>query len=299
MTRRTHVLVTFGVAALLTLAVPAVATETPPSTPLGSSMGVRYLMGPAQYIGTLPDAFAKGAQASCDQGWKGLGGGQDLGADAQQGIADAWMIDDKDWSVVAWQREAEQFRLKSYAVCVRTGELGFDSVVVPDIPPATPVAAGVLCTEGSAVGGALTRTGDPSEFALSSSYPFDGADPDTIPDDGWQAHVDYTGAGGETVHFGVHCLQDTALIYRSTKTQVAPGSSTYAKALCPKGNPVLGGGVFVTGASGLSHLVASRPWDSKDTKKVPEDGWRGGVFNTSVSKLSMTVHAVCRGAAPN
>jgi hypothetical protein len=59
---------------------------------------------------------------------------------------------------------------------------------------------------------------------------------------------------------------------------------------------VVGGGVYVQGAATMARLVASRPWDSKDAKKVPDDGWRGGVVNTSQVPLSMTTHAVCLGA---
>ena len=143
--------------------------------------------------------------------------------------------------------------------------------------------------------GGVYTSGEGADFALSSSYPTDGGDADLTPDDGWVSYVNYTGEGGDHVSFGVRCLENTSLTYRSASTQVAPGSTSSTKAVCSKRSVVLGGGVQVSGSAKVTHVTAIRPWDSKDAKKVPEDGWRGNVVNTSSLQVSMTVHAVCRG----
>lgn len=152
------------------------------------------------------------------------------------------------------------------------------------------------CPEGdAAVGGGASITGDVAAFSLNDSYPVDDlSDTDTVPDDGWRVHLDYAGQGGDNVTYSVMCLGDTPPAYRSKVVTVPASGSVKTQALCPKGRPAVGGGVFVTGTADKSHLVASRPWDSGDAGKVPEDGWRGGVVNDSGEALSMTVHAICR-----
>ena len=297
MKRRTHVLVTIGAATLLGLAAPAVATETDTAS-LGSAAGVRYVMGTVQLEESAsPTRAVKGAGASCSRGWKAVGGGLSINARSQQGIKDVYLGQERYWYVAAWQRDAPESRLSTFTVCMRTDQLSSGTTVVSNIPADAPVTEAVMCTEGSAVSGGLMSNGEPSDFALNASYPIDGGDPDTVPDDGWRSYVDYTGDGSANIHFSVRCLSDTDLSYRGTVTDVAPGATVSARTLCPKGSPVVGGGVYVTGGSHLSHVVASRPWDSKDAKKVPEDGWRGGIVNTSAIELSMTVHAVCRDSA--
>ena len=56
---------------------------------------------------------------------------------------------------------------------------------------------------------------------------------------------------------------------------------------------MVGGGVQVPGATSSSHVVASRPWDSKDSGTVPDDGWRAGILNEAPHSMELTVHAVC------
>jgi hypothetical protein len=64
--------------------------------------------------------------------------------------------------------------------------------------------------------------------------------------------------------------------------------------ILPPGRPVLGGGVRAGGAGDESHVVGSRPLDTRDRGTLPEDGWRGAVTNMSDRDLGLTVHAICR-----
>ena len=123
MTRRTRVLVTTTAAALMGLAFPAVATETP-STLLGAAGGVRYWESTTQ-LAESDDSTPTVQQvsASCGQGWQAVAGGMSVGARTGQGISDAWSGNNVDWSVSAWQRDAPESSLASFAVCMKTDEL--------------------------------------------------------------------------------------------------------------------------------------------------------------------------------
>ncbi len=296
MTRRTQLLTTTAAAAILGLTAPAVAVTSAPQTSLGSAEGVRYITDAVRLeAGTPSDPVERNATAQCDKGWTAISGGQSVKPRSKQGISYGWMGQERYWLAGAWQREPAKSTLRSFAVCMKTASLSSTTTTASSVPADSPVSEATFCADGWAVGGGVMSAGDPSDFTLVAGYPVDDGDQDETPNDGWQSYVDYSGDGGDHVHFSVRCLDDTPLTYRNASVQLAPGSSTYAKARCPKGLPVLGGGVYVDGAAGLSHLIASRPWDSKDAKKVPEDGWRGGVLNTSDVELSMTVHAVCMG----
>ena len=296
MTRRTRVLMTTTAAvALSALAAPALTAHAA-TTALGSADGVRY-----KKATVLMQAYesqpASGATAGCDDGWKPVSGGQTIGSGSGQGISDSWSGQDSYWYTGIGRNPAVETRLTTYAVCTKNTDVTSYKQIVSDPSPNTIVGKDVLClNNGSAVSGTVFKTGDNADFTVHSSHPIDSiVDNDLVPDDGWRTYVHYTGDGdGDTVHFGVNCLADTTVGYHSASVTVSPHSASTTKALCPKGSPVLGGGVYAGGALTVSHLMASRPWDNKDAGKVPEDGWRGGIVNDSNGNVPVTVHAICR-----
>ena len=295
MTRRTRVLTTTTAAvAMLAMAAPAITAQAA-TTPLGSADGVRYKKATVLFRAHESDP-AFGATAGCDDGWKPVSGGQAIGSGSGQGISDSWPGQDSYWYSGIWRKPDVETRLTTFAVCTRNTDVTTYKQIVSDPSPNTIVGKDVLCIQGSAVSGTVFKTGDRADFTIHSSYPIDSVvDNDLVPDDGWRTYVRYTGDGdGDTVHFGVNCLEDTSLGYHSASATALPHQDLTTKALCPKGSPVLGGGVYAGGAATLSHLMASRPWDNKDQGKVPEDGWRGGIVNDSDNNVLVTVHAICR-----
>ena len=194
----------------------------------------------------------------------------------------------------AWQAYDLETQLTTFATCMKTDEVSEVDKTASDLPAGSPVKRRASCSEGAAVSGGTSITGDLSQFRLHASYPVDGGDADTVPDDGWRSQVAYTGAGGDSIRFTVHCLSGVALSYRTATVVLEPASWRAASAVCPKGSAVVGGGARVSGAETSSRLYESRPWDSKDAGEVPDDGWRVGSRNTSTSALTMTVHAVCK-----
>ena len=146
------------------------------------------------------------------------------------------------------------------------------------------------------VSGSVTHFGGNAEdFILNSAYPVDDvSDQDTVPDDGWTGRVHDTGDGGDSASVYLVCLGGKLPAYRKTSVTVPAGESARARAFCPHVRPVLGGGVRASGFASASHVVTSRPIDTKDSGTVPDDGWLGAVTNISDRDLKLTVHAVCR-----
>jgi hypothetical protein len=295
--RKRALLTTTAAVTLIGLAIPAVATE-PAAKPLGEARGVRYEMtAPPPAADKLLAPVAALSAVSCDDGWTAVSGGQTAAPHPTGGISDAAPGDDNSlWFATAWQRPDLPIKLKTFAVCMQDPEVATATLTKQNLPADSAVYETVYCNgTGSAVGGGAVQLGTHAEFRINSSFPVDSpADVDTLPDDGWRTYLDYSGAGGDGATFKVSCLDAEELVYRSTTVAVPPGSPVSAKAVCPKRSPAVGGGVFVSGASDRAHLTASRPWDGADKGSVPEDGWRGAVYNTSDAGLSMTVHAVCR-----
>jgi len=77
----------------------------------------------------------------------------------------------------------------------------------------------------------------------------------------------------------------------------ASGFSTL-KANCPRKTHVLSGGAFTAAAFNDAHLIHSYPFDSKDRKRAPDDGWKvlmNGRFDIGTPT---SVYAICRREMP-
>ena len=299
MTARTRsLLIAATVASLVGVAAPTLAIEPAVTTVgLGSADGVRYKKAVATIPGT-PGAYAteRDIELRCDKGWSALSGGQEIRAKASHAISTSFSFEDKDFFVSAWQADEVAARLSAYVVCLDTNGLTSTSAGDFDVPGDSQVTLAAWCEDGHTVGGGLNSYGEHNDFALNGSYPVDSPeDADSIPDDGWRGYTHYYGSGdgSEGAIVSASCLAGKAPTYRS-KTVMVPGEErVYGVARCPKGERTLGGGIYVTGATRHARVVASRPWDSSDSGKVPEDGWRAGVISDAQQELEMTVHAIC------
>jgi hypothetical protein len=290
--RPLHKTVVAGAAATLvtTLGIPADAEE------LGAADGVRYKRSTVTVPASNGQPTHVRGAATCAKGWTAVGGGHTIGGGAGRGIAVGMKVSKRGWSAEAWQADKAASTLTTYAVCVRTGVSEEDQT--ENELPAGPLSVDQegACPGGHVVSGGVTYFGgNANDFSLNSGYPVDdSSDQDTVPDDGWHGRVHYTGDGGDGVSVYLVCLGGKLPAYRKTAVTVAAGTTARSKAFCPHGRPVLGGGVRVSGPGGASHVINSRPIDSKDSGKVPDDGWLGAVTNTSDQDLKLTAHAVCR-----
>ena len=280
-------------------ATSAAAEQTESRTEPSATGGVRY----EKQVVDIPggdglEVTEAAASPKCDKGWRAVSGGQAVKPSPSRAIGDSSIGGRRYFYAAGWQRHQKASPFAAYSVCLETTGLTMETSSEFGIPADSQVTDAAYCVEGNAVGGGMRPSGDVHAFSLNASYPVDsGADADTLPDDGWRAYAQYSGEGagsGDGALFDATCLTGPRPAYRSVTVNVPATTSVSAQALCPKRRPVIGGGVYVNGSADKSHVHTSRPWDGQDSGTVPEDGWRGGVVNTSGSALQMTVHAICR-----
>ena len=87
----------------------------------------------------------------------------------------------------------------------------------------------------------------------------------------------------------------------SPTVNLPDGGRGSAKARCPRGMHVLGGGQDVFSAPREATLVTSTPFDNRDRKRAPDDGWKSTVdnFESNVTQNTLTVWAICGDYKPS
>jgi hypothetical protein len=269
---------------------------------LGGSDGVRYTRSTVTIPASTGKPTSARAVATCPEGWKAVGGGHTISRGEGRGIAAGMKLSGRQWYAQAWQSNSAATSLTTYAVCLRTTGMNEEDQTESDLP-AGPLSVDQSgsCPGGHVISGGVMHNasspipGSHEDFTLNSSYPVDdSSDVGTTPDDGWRGRVHYTGDGEDSVSVFLWCMPGQLPAYRKASVTVPAGESARTRALCPLGRPVLSGGVRASGPGNASHIVNSRPIDTRDAGTVPDDGWRGAITNTSDQDLTLTVYAVCR-----
>lgn len=150
----------------------------------------------------------------------------------------------------------------------------------------------VECGDGKAIaGGGFIAT---SESFLSQSYPYDGSDSNSTPDDGWAVRLYDTVGGLGGMHVDVVCQSGSVSYEDATDNAGAHGSAS-ATANCPGGTHVSGGGGKMAGPGAKVNLASSNPIDDSDANETPDDGWKAVAYNDSGNQQKLTTYAVCLG----
>ena len=285
-------------AAALATATALLSVQSADAEGLGGSDGVRYARSSVTIPATTGEPTVASAVATCPRGWMSVGGGHTIRGGAGRGIAAGMKLSHRKWYAKAWQVDSADTSLTTYAVCIRNANSMSEEDQTEHDLPAGPLSVDQSgsCPGGRVVSGGVTYSGaHPENFTLNSSFPADDvSDVDTVRDDAWRGRVHYTGDGGDSASVFLWCLSGVRPAYRKASVTVPAGKSAGIRAFCPVGRPVLGGGVRVSGPGDASHVIDSRPIDTRDSGTVPDDGWRGAASNTSDQALTLTVHAVCR-----
>lgn len=273
------------------IAGPAHAGTQGPTKSLGKAKGLEYRGA------TFPSVFSQaGATVGCKADTFALGGGGVVdGADGLSTLVGSAPADlNKDTSANAWQALGTSMNgrdERTYAICSKEA--------LPFVPgftsfPATPgeQTQDVGCpspSERLVSGGVFNDEGNPVK--ILESRPLDtSADLDSVPDDGWRLIGENTGGSVSNPTILITCSDSAELSY-VTKTANVPASALGKPvAKCPNRFAVSGGGFEAGGGGTPSGLT---PWDSKDRKKVPEDGWKASVYNASIDTLAVTSTAIC------
>jgi hypothetical protein len=175
-----------------------------------------------------------------------------------------------------------------------------DSSGLPVAPPSV-VGADAACPGGThVVGGGFTGSAVRTrsvQFWINSTHPFDGPDANNVRDDGW------TGRGfnrlGTDKRAVVHAICSRGTVrYTSNSRSLSPGSAGVARANCPAGTYVSGGGAGLDGSATEAFINASSPRDSKDADRTPDDGWFAHAYNQGGSTKTLSAYAACVSALP-
>jgi hypothetical protein len=278
-----------SVAVLLAGASLAHAGSQGPTKSLGKAKGLEYRTA------TFPSVASQaGATVACKDDTFALGGGGLIdGADGLSALTSSAAVDvNPDDSANSWQALGTSTAGRdeqTYAICSKAA--------LPFAPGFTsfPGSPGIQTREASCPSGRLISGGifndDGNPVRILESTPIDtSSDLDSAPDDGWRLVGENNGGSTSTPIIFMMCSESAELTYVSKNKNVPQGALGKSIAKCPNRYAVTGGGFeaqAVGPASGLS------PWDSKDRKKVPEDGWQARVYNASIDTVAVTSTAIC------
>jgi hypothetical protein len=151
----------------------------------------------------------KGRQGSlkvaCPTGTTLIGGGVGIsGTNHMQEVASSAPFDGKDadhktddgWAGRANNGLNKKVTMTVAAVCARSGSFRFVHSAGASVADNTQLSASVTCPSGTTVtGGGVSITGSSLGVEVGDSFPIDGADVDTTPDDGWQATANNDSTG--------------------------------------------------------------------------------------------------------
>jgi hypothetical protein len=132
---------------------------------------------------------------------------------------------------------------------------------------------------------------------LNLVTPIDGDDQDLRPDDGAQVYAFNTTASPGTTRVWAVCAAGKT-VYRSHDVKLRVNHSATAKARCPTGTYVAGGGNYISGSTEDATMQVTRPFDAGDRGKKPDDGWRVKAFNLRGTRTELTAYAMCRKERP-
>jgi hypothetical protein len=269
-------------------------------TVFGKAGGLRYAADPATY--DVTSGFASVETGCGAPGWHVLGGGNESGGpvDDSWHDFDRWYDDpdgdsepDDGWLSGGYGPFDDE--MTGYAICVDDLELGYRFRSVADQP--TQNRTGEIGCGGAGWHVASGSTAvSPSNSWVNSSFPFDGADADHVPDDGWRGggYDPVGGVGGFSVY--AICVQDDVLRYVTrAPVSVEAEDAVTRRVACANDEHVTGGGARVSGPEDGARLVSTFPYDDADGDDIPDDGWQVTVYNVDGNEKSVTAHAICLG----
>ena len=170
---------------------------------------------------------------------------------------------------------------------------------ITDTTPTAPgnsTAPDAVCPAGTHLvgGGGDAVTGfAASGGLLNALQPRDGDDADSRPDDYVIAYAYNTTATTSTAQVWAVCAPGK-VIYRFGNAVLEVNKAKTARASCPQGSRVVGGGNYLTGPNNAAQTQLMRPFDAGDADKKPDDGWRVKAANLSADTQVLTAYAYCR-----
>ena len=148
------------------------------------------------------------------------------------------------------------------------------------------------CPAGSHVlGGGQYVFAATNDSIVHSSAPFDGADRDAIPDDGWRSRIDsFNGAHNTLTEYAI-CSTKQPVYRAKSVTLHAPGQPLL-RSQCPASDSVLGGGVYIGPGYSSAYITSSDPAEGASWEGHAVAGLAG------VPSQEVTDWAICAPVQP-
>lgn len=275
------------VAALALFAFAGTAQAQSSLKNLGKSHGITYMQDTFQ----VPPADEDHLAVPCPGDQVFFTGGAELlgGPEATYLAGSSGQLGD-GWDTLAWDGFGlDPSSARAFSLCGKFKPDEFLGASGDHGVPAGPATEKetAKCDDGTILGGGGFFAGTSVDnWYLTSSYP--------KGDDGWAwegYHLD--GTGTSEIIAEANCEvggKKPDIRKESVKTKK---EHVKAKVFCKQG-VVTGGGGSASEDAFNSHLVVTRPVDSKDKGKVPDDGWAIEFENDGLIKQTFTAYAVCR-----
>jgi hypothetical protein len=266
----------------------------------GTTGGIRYASESKPF--DIVNGYANAVVGCGGPRWHLIGGGSTSGGPVAQAWQSASRPDDYndadtrgDDGWYAGAHGAASAELTAYSICIRDGVIRYPTKTVANSPSG-------LRTASVGCGGAKWHATSGSAFIattgswVNSSFPMDGGDPKSTPDDGWTGSVyDFIGGAGGFYIYAV-CAQGLDLRYvKRLPVSLSAGQAVLRRADCKETEHVVGGGARVTGPANRSRLVSTIPFDDADADAIPDDGWQSRAYGVSGANKNVTAFAICLG----
>ena len=264
-----------------TLAPSLALAGTPgPTESLGKAKGIEYMR--AKYLQVVTQTAQP---VSCDGDAEVTGGGGSMAGPATtSALNETYPVPESGWQAEGTST-GDAKTLTGYAVCGPV-DVDYETSQVPLSENAVSHGS-AICPDPIGGGGGATGPG----MRLIGSSP--RLPPSTA---GWAPSM-WTDTMDDTL-FNMHAVCGPYDVkFREADTKLDAGGAGQALAKCRSDEVVLGGGFVgrkqdVVGFRTLA--LASKPWDSDDRKKVPDDGWRVRALNAETLSVKLRAIATCR-----
>lgn len=157
------------------------------------------------------------------------------------------------------------------------------------------------CGADPVVGGGIAISPAARRSEVASSNPGDdSSDPDSIPNDLWEAWANNqrrSGAGAGVVSHVVCEAPGVSLdlVHVGREFPVPNRTTRTARRACPATHPVISGGVYLTGSGIGAEVPSMGPFDGGDADRRPDDGFRASASGDDEGAQTATVYALCSG----
>jgi hypothetical protein len=182
------------------------------------------------------------------------------------------------------------------AICSRVGKFAYKTAHYVMTAADAPGYA-IFCPRPHlrVTGGGVALQGQGGGF-VNASFPFDGPDAGSAPDDGWAGSVHIDHPGTKKLDIFLIC-SNAAPTYTSAEHVVDPGEGGLVSAKCPPGQHLSGAGAQL---GSVRHRVgtavrSASGFDSADSDHVPDDGATAfGVLDASAgAPRTLRAYAIC------